>query len=47
MHAVHGNSVIAHNDDYSEKTAAFGSEECAKVAQWWQDMVREGVMDMP
>lgn len=41
-----GNSVIAHNDDYSEKTAAFGSEECAKVAQWWQDMVREGVMDM-
>ena len=26
--------------------SAFGSEECAKVAQWWQDMVREGVMDM-
>ncbi len=41
-----GNPVIAHNEDYSEKTAAWGSEECAKVAQWWQDMVREGVMDM-
>lgn len=39
-----GNPVIAHNEDYSEKTAAWGSEECAKVAQWWQDMVREGVM---
>ena len=41
-----GNPVIAHNEDYSEKTAAWGTEECAKVAQWWQDMVREGVMDM-
>lgn len=41
-----GNPVIAHSDDYSEKTAAWGTEECAKVAQWWQDMVREGVMDM-
>ena len=41
-----GNPVIAHNEDYSEKTAAWGVEECAKVAQWWQDMVREGVMDM-
>jgi len=41
-----GNPVIAHNEDYSVKTAAWGAEECAKVAQWWQDMVREGVMDM-
>lgn len=41
-----GNPVIAHNEDYSLKTAAWGTEECAKVAQWWQDMVREGVMDM-
>lgn len=40
-----GNPVIAHNEDYSEKTAAWGSEECAKVAKWWQDMVREGVMN--
>lgn len=40
------NPVIAHNEDYSEKTAAWGVEECAKVAQWWQDMVREGTMDM-
>lgn len=40
-----GNPVIAHNEDYSVKTAAWGSEECAKVAQWWQDMVREGVMN--
>lgn len=41
-----GNAVIAHNDDYSQKTAAWGSPECAKVAAWWQDMVREGNMDM-
>ena len=41
-----GNPVIACNEDYSQKTAAWGSEECAKVAQWWQDMVREGLMDM-
>lgn len=41
-----GNPIIACNEDYSLKTAAWGSEECAKVAQWWQDMVREGLMDM-
>lgn len=41
-----GNPIIAHNDDYSLKTAAWGSEECAKIGQWWQDMVREGLMDM-
>lgn len=41
-----GNPVIAHSEDYAEKTAAWGTEECAKVAAWWQDMVREGVMDM-
>lgn len=40
------NPVIAHNDDYSEKTAAFGTEDCAKVAAWWQNMVKAGVMDM-
>lgn len=39
-----GNPVIACNEDYSVKSAAWGSEECAKVAQWWQDMTREGVM---
>lgn len=39
-----GNPVIACNDDYSVKSAAWGTEECAKVAQWWQDMTREGVM---
>ncbi len=38
------NPVIACNEDYSVKSAAWGSEECAKVAQWWQDMTREGVM---
>ena len=41
-----GNEVIAHNDDYSLKTAAWGVPECAKVAKWWQDMVKEGLMDM-
>ncbi len=41
-----GNPIIAHNEDYSEKTAAWGTEECAKVAKWWQDMVRNGTMDM-
>lgn len=40
------NPVIAANEDYSVKTAAWGSEECAKVAKWWQDMVKEGCMDM-
>lgn len=39
-----GNPVIACNEDYSVKSAAWGTEECAKVAQWWQDMTREGVM---
>lgn len=38
------NPVIACNEDYSVKSAAWGTEECAKVAQWWQDMTREGVM---
>ena len=38
------NPVIQPNEDYSVKAAAWGSEECAKVAQWWQDMTREGVM---
>ncbi len=41
-----GNPVIAHTDDYAQKTAAWGVEECAKVAAWWQSMVREGVMSM-
>ena len=41
-----GNEVIAHNEDYSVKTAAWGSSECAKVAAWWQDMVRNECMDM-
>ena len=39
-----GNPVISCNEDYSVKAAAWGTEECAKVAQWWQDMTREGVM---
>lgn len=38
------NPVIQPNEDYSVKAAAWGTEECAKVAQWWQDMTREGVM---
>lgn len=38
-----GNNVIAANEDFSVKTAAFGSPECARVAQWWQDMVKAGV----
>lgn len=41
-----GNPVIEANEDYSVKLASWGSEECAKVAAWWQDMVREGYMDM-
>lgn len=40
------NPVIAHNEDYSVKTAAWDAPECAKVAKWWQDMVKAGVMDM-
>ncbi|HQB90539.1 MAG TPA: extracellular solute-binding protein [Sphaerochaeta sp.] len=40
------NPVIAANEDFSVKSAAWGSEECAKVAQWWQDMVKNGYMVM-
>ena len=40
------NPVIEANADYSVKTAAWGTEECAKVAKWWQDMVRNGCMNM-
>lgn len=38
-----GNEVIHANEDYSEKTAAFGSPETAEVAGWWQTMAREGL----
>ena len=41
-----GNPVIAHNEDYSEKTAAWATEDCVPFLKWWQDMVREGCMDM-
>lgn len=41
-----GNQVIAANEDFSVKTAAFGSPECARVAQWWQDMVKAGVLSI-
>lgn len=40
------NPVIKANSDYSVKEAAWGTEECAKVAAWWQDMVKNGCMDM-
>ena len=36
-----GNEVIHANEDYSVKTAAFGSSETAPVAAWWQTMARE------
>lgn len=38
-----GNEVIHANEDYSEKTAAFGSLETAEVAAWWQTMAKEGL----
>lgn len=40
------NPVITANTDYSVKSAAWGTEECAKVAAWWQNMVKNGCMDM-
>lgn len=40
------NPVIEANEDYSVKSASWGREECAKVAKWWQDMVKNGCMDM-
>lgn len=40
------NPVIKANSDYSIKEASWGEEECAKVAQWWQDMVKKGCMNM-
>ncbi len=40
------NPVITANEDYSVKSASWGTEECAKVAAWWQNMVKNGCMDM-
>lgn len=40
------NPVITANADYSVKSASWGTEECAKVAAWWQNMVKNGCMDM-
>lgn len=40
------NPVIKANSDYSIKEASWGEEECAKVALWWQDMVKKGCMNM-